>query len=526
MSNFVVVSDASGYSFRDLLKTADSIATGSLQATHWLVVGSSTRLTKIAHHRWIKKTKIVITADPTLPALTLQSSTIVFLRVGDTLAPNALSLIAQHTSQHDLIYGDSAHGQARKFEEPSKARRPQWSPERLRSHNYVGDLLAASASVIATSTKDLEGGLATLATLHEHDRSLRLFDACTSPYRIAQVLYHATQERMTPTASLDAVQQHCARTDIDAVCTLDEEMQSVRVKRRLHSQPKISVIVPTRGTAENMRGKPVVLAAHAIETLINNSTYQNFDVIAVLDSVTPSEGRQAIIKAGGDRLKVVDYDRPFNFAEKINLGAVCSDAELLFLLNDDTEIITPDALETLVGILEDQTVAMAGPMLLYEDMTIQSAGHILNPVPFDLYRERELTCTGAQNLLQVQRETSGLIAACVLVRRRVFDEVGGLCTLFPANYNDVDFALKIQDAGHRVVWTPHAQFHHFESKTRTPKLQTFEVAAIGARWRDKLEDDPYFNPHLERYIDIWKENVMGHRSVLDALGPTAPIASK
>jgi GT2 family glycosyltransferase len=365
-----------------------------------------------------------------------------------------------------------------------------------------------------------------LAALHEHDRSLRLFEVCKTPYRIAQVLYHSSQERMVPTASLDAVQRHCERTGIDAVCTIDEKMQSVRVKRRLRSQPKISVIVPTRGTTENLKGNEVVLAAHAIKTLIESSTYQNFDVIAVLDSVTTSEGRQAIVDAGGSRIKIVDYDRPFNFAEKINLGAVCSDADLLLLLNDDTEIITPDALETLVGILEDQTVGMTGPMLLYEDMTIQSAGHILNPVPFDLYRERDLSCTGAQHLLQVQREVSGLIAACVLVRRSVFNQVGGLCTLFPSNYNDVDFSLKIQDAGHRVVWTPHAQFHHFESKTRTPKLQTFEVATIGARWRDKLEDDPYFNPHLERYIDIWKENVMGQRSVLDALGPTAPIASK
>jgi GT2 family glycosyltransferase len=329
-----------------------------------------------------------------------------------------------------------------------------------------------------------------------------------------------------PAASLDAVKQHCIRTGIDAVCTIDKTMQTVRVKRRLRSQPKISVIVPTRGTTENLKGNQVVLAAHAIKTLIDRSTYQNFDVIAVLDSVTPSESRRAIQEAGGSRLKIVDYDRPFNFAEKINLGAVCSDAELLLFLNDDTEIITPDALETLVGILEDQTVGMAGPMLLYEDMTIQSAGHILNPVPFDLYRERDLSCTGAQNLLRVQREVSGLIAACVLVKRSVFDEVGGLCTLFPSNYNDVDFGLKVQDAGYRIVWTPHAQFHHFESKTRSPKLQPFEVATIGARWRNKLEDDPYFNPHLERYIDIWKENVIGQRSVLDALGPTAPIASK
>jgi len=527
MSNLIIVSDASGCPFRDLLHTAKSIVDGPIQPTHWLVVGSATRLTKISHHRSMRKSNVVISDDHSL--INLATSTVVFLQAGDTLAPNALLLIDQHAHQHDLMYGDSAHGRARKFEEPSKARRPQWSPERLRSHNYVGNLLAASPSVVATAIRNLEGmpaTLATLATLHEHDRSLRLFEACASPFRIAEVLYHSSQEQMTPTASLSAVQQHCTRSGIDAVCTIDEEMQSVRVKRRLRSQPKISVIVPTRGTAEDIKGQHVVMAAHAIETLIKNSTYQNFDVIAVLDSVTPAEGREAIQVAGGDRLKIVDYDRPFNFAEKINLGAICSDAELLLFLNDDTEIISPDALETLVGILEDQTVAMAGPMLLYEDMTIQSAGHILNPVPFDLYRERDLSCRGAQNLLQVQRESSGLIAACVLLKRSVFDQVGGLCTLLPANYNDVDFGLKIQDAGYRVVWTPHAQFHHFESKTRTPKLQPYEVATIGARWRDKLEDDPYFNPHLERYIDIWKENVMGQRSVLDALGPTAPIASK
>jgi GT2 family glycosyltransferase len=517
MSNFIIVSDASNCSFRDLLNTGKSLLASLISPTHWLISGSPMQLLKIQNHRLLRKSGMTITDKLSDP----DHSTVVFLRAGDTLAPDALSLIEQHTDLHDVIYGDSAHGRARKFEEPSKARRPQWSPERLRSHNYVGDLLVASQSVVAAA-----GGISTLATLHEHDRSLRIFEVCTSPHRIADVLYHSSQERMVPTASLSAVQQHCTRTGIDAVCSISQELQSVRVSRRLHSQPKISVIVPTRGTAETIKGKQVVLAAHTIEALINNSTYQNFDVIAVLDSVTTSEGRQAIVDAGGSRLKIVDYDRPFNFAEKINLGAVCSDADLLLLLNDDTEIITPDALETLLGILEDQTVGMAGPMLLYEDMTIQSAGHILNPVPFDLYRERELTCTGAQRLLQVQREASGLIAACVLVKRSVFDEVGGLCTLFPSNYNDVDFGLKIQDAGYRVVWTPHAQFHHFESKTRTPKLQTFEVATIGARWRDKLEDDPYFNPHLERYIDVWKENVMGQRSVLDALGPTAPIASK
>lgn len=517
MSKFIIVSDASNCSFRDLLNTGKSLLTSSIHPTYWLISGSPMQLIKIQNHRLLQKSDITITEKLPDP----HHSTVVFLRAGDTLAPDALSLIAQHTDLHDVIYGDSAHGRASRFDEPSKVRRPQWSPERLRSHNYVGDLLAASQSVIAAA-----GGISTLATLHEHDRSLRIFEVCTSPHRIADVLYHSSQERMVPTALLSAVQQHCTRTGIDAVCTIDEEMQSVRVKRRLRSQPKISVIVPTRGTAETIKGKQVVLAAHTIEALINNSTYQNFDVIAVLDNDTPIEGRQAIVKAGGDRLRVVDYDRPFNFAEKINLGAVCSDSDLLLLLNDDTEIISPDALETLSSILEDPSVAMAGPILLYEDLAIQSAGHILNPVPIDLYRGHSSTLSGAQNILKVQRETSGIIAACVLVKRDVFEQLGGLCTLFPSNFNDVDFGLKMQDAGYRVVWTPHAKFHHFESKTRSTKMHPSEVVNIGARWRDKLEDDPYFNPHLERYTNIWKENVMGQRSVLDALGPTAPIASK
>jgi hypothetical protein len=77
-----------------------------------------------------------------------------------------------------------------------------------------------------------------------------------------------------------------------------------------------------------------------------------------------------------------------------------------------------------------------------------------------------------------------------------------------------------------VVWTPHARFYHFESQTRSPLLRSFEVETIGARWRDKLDDDPYFNPRLERYVSVWKRNSIGQRSLLDALGPTAPIISK
>ena len=250
MSDFIIASGASNCSFRDLLNTGKSLLTSSICPTHWLICGSPMQLSKIQNHRLLRKSNIIITDKLSH----LDHSTVVFLRAGDTLAPDALSLIAQHTDLHDVIYGDSEHGRASRFDEPSKVRRPQWSPERLRSHNYVGDLLAASQSVVTAA-----GGISTLATLHEHDRSLRLFDVCATPLRVAEVLYHSSQDRMTPTASLDAVQQHCERTGIDATCSIDQEVQSVRVSRRLRSQPKLSVIVPTRGTTELIKGKQVVL---------------------------------------------------------------------------------------------------------------------------------------------------------------------------------------------------------------------------------------------------------------------------
>lgn len=449
---------------------------------------------------------------------------IIFMRTGDSLLPTTLDILREFMSNHphhDLLYGDSTHGSVSRWDEPTEVRRPGWSPERLRSHCYVGELLIAPIELVNQA-----GGIDELAVCNAHDRALRLSELAVLPARIAELLYASDHQHLQPTCSIQAVRQHCARTGINADCVADEYLPVVRVRRRVATECRISVIIPTRGTIETVRGTPKVLAAHAIETLIARSTYTNFEILVITDAATSTEARQTIAAAGGARAQIIEFSRPFNFAEKINLGVVASESELVLLLNDDTEIITPDALHTMVGMLADPGVAMVGPMLLYEDGTIQSAGHILNPVPYDLYRSRPLAYAGAQHLLRVQREVSGVIAACALIRRSVFNEVGGLCTHFPSNYNDVDFGLKVQELGYRVLFTPYAQFFHFESQTRSPRLQTFEVAKIGARWRDKLDNDPYFNPHLERYVSVWKQNRIGQRPLLDALGPTAPMASK
>lgn len=518
MSTYTVSINAEGALAKDLKRTLRSLQNSEPTPLRVVIANLAPQLHAVVNKLRLGSRNVEV-ATQSLP-----DDHIIFMRCGDALTPNAIAFLNEFIGNHPdhgMIYGDSAHGSASRWDEPTQVRRPQWSPERLRSHCYVGDLLVAQTQLVERA-----GGLAVLATMHPHDRALRISELGTAPMRIAEILYTSDQQHLQPTCSIDSVRLHCERTSIAAKLVLDEHLPIVRVRRMISATPRISVIVPTRGTTEVIHGERKVLAAHAIETLISRSTYTNYEIVVVADEPTPSEARHAITTAGGDKVRFVEFSKPFNFADKINLGAVCSESELLLLLNDDTEIITPDALETMIGLLADPCVAMVGPMLLYEDGTIQSAGHVLNPVPYDLYRGRPLANTGAQNLLRVQREVSGVIAACALIKRDAFIEAGGLCTHFPSNYNDVDFGLKLQELGYRVLFTPHAQFFHFESLTRSPKLQLFEVAKIGARWRDKLDDDPYFNPKLERYVSTWKQNVIGQRSLLDAFGPTAPIASK
>jgi len=505
----------------ELRRTARSVLASTVRPTHWIVAGSEVGHERVTRARNLRRSAIVVARDD-LPID--DGAIVVFMDSGTALDPAAIATIAAALppgSPHRGAYGDSTHRAEGRLAAPVEVRRPQWSPERLRSHCYVGDLVAVEGRVASAA-----GGAAALARMHPHDRALRLAEAAGSLARIPEILSHRHDTDTAPPASVGAVEGHCTRTGIDAECTADPSVAAVRVARRIRRRPTISAIMPTRGTVGSVRGREVVLGAHAIASLPTAAEAPDLQIVAVFDHDTPRGARDAIRAAAGSRLVEVEWEQPFNFAEKVNLGVLESDGELLLLLNDDTEMVSPDALDVLAGILEDPGVAAAGPMLLYEDGLIQSAGHLLNPIPYDLYRTCDPAHVGAQNLLRVQREVSGVIAAFAMVRRSAFLEAGGLCPALPLNYNDVDFCLKLQHLGHRVVWTPHARVHHFESRTRDPSLQPFEMELLGARWRDRLDDDPYFNPRLERYVSTWKPDRFGQDAVSEALGPTAPIASK
>ena len=456
---------------------------------------------------------------PTLRVRTKKvSEHVLFIGVGCSLPGDfqANAALAIKNASEDFLYGDSVHFVVGQPGDYAHQLRPGWSPERLLSHCYVGDVIAVHRSVVKRA-----GGIRSLKRMGGHDRALSLADASATHRHLDVLLYTSSMADAVPQADPEAARKHCRRMGINADCSMSSSGMAVRVRRTVDSEPRIAVVIPTRGTSTLIRGENRVLVLEAVRSFLQKSNYANLEFLVVADSETPEDVLSALRRLDDSRLNIIPFDQPFNFARKINLAAVQTSADYLLLVNDDTEIIDDDVLETLLGHMMDGSVGIVSPQLYFEDGTIQSAGHLLNPVPLDLYRGYLPASSAGWGMLQVAREVSSLLAAFVLVRREDFLRVGGMNESFPADYNDVDFALKLRMDGKRAIVTPQARCWHFESKTRFPGLDGRAVGDLGRRWQHILENDPYGNKHLQPYEFIWKSNEDTRASLDAAVGASA-----
>lgn len=433
----------------------------------------------------------------------------------DELEPTALTaMVAAVDDDTDVVYSD--HDLLRadgRYATPSY--KPDFSPERLRSQNYITHFLMARRSLI----DEIGGFRPGFDGAQDHDLVLRLTEQARGVVHVPQVLYHWRQSPASVTsdsankrwafdAGVRAVADHCGRVGIDATVEHTEHDGCYKVRRRLDQQPLVSVVIPTRGSSGRVWGVSRVFVVDAVRSLLEQSTYTNLEFVIVHDTVTPEPVMQALDRLLGDRLVAVEYDRPtFNFSEKMNIGALHASGDLLLLLNDDTELIEADSIGELVGLLADDDVAMAGAKLLFEDGTLQHGGHVYHHDLMHICDGWSGESPGPWPLrpLAVARECSGVTAAASLIRRSVFDEVGGFPEALPLNYNDVDLCLKIRDRGYRIVWTPWACWYHFESRTRHSVLQPEEYQFVNQRWHHEINNDPYYNPNLAPNRNDWLE---------------------
>ena len=257
----------------------------------------------------------------------------------------------------------------------------------------------------------------------------------------------------------------------------------------------VSVVVPSIGSAGTVHDVERIFVVEAVRSVLATvGPDVALEVIVVSGREMPAETERLLVQLGGGpggAVRCVAYDDVFNFSATVNLGAAHARGEYVLLLNDDTEAVGPGWLERMLDAAASPGVGAVGARLLFEDGTLQHAGHTyrtsLDHVGFGLPGDS----AGRTGILRRRREVAGVTAACLLTPMQVYEQVGGFSVAFPGNYNDVDYCMKVRAAGHRIVYEPDAVLWHFESRSRVAGIRPEEIDLIQRRWLSELIDDPF-----------------------------------
>ena len=427
---------------------------------------------------------------------------VTWIDAGDRLAPAAVErVLAVAGDDVDFVYTDEdeldgAGGGGAPFGPRLK---PDWSPERLLAYPYTGRL-----AVYRRRALDGAGGIRPeLALALDHDVALRVGERARRIIHIAAVLYHrrrpylGTTPARAPAAELRAVAEHLDRIGFPATVEHDAERpRLLRLRPARTARPPVSIIIPTGGHRRVVHGQSMNLVANCVGSIVRRSTYPDYEIVCVVDESTDDDARAELVAAGRDRLRVVPYRDPFNFARKINLGVLRSRSDFLVILNDDTEVITPEWIESLLMFAQQPAVGAVGAKLRFADGRLQHVGVVaVDGNPGHPYYGFPADFDGHMDNARTPSNCIAVTAACMMTRRDAFESVGGLSLEFPLNYNDVDYCLKLHHSGRRMVFDPYAELYHFETSSRaTGSVSETELEAVRARWGRILRRDPYYNP--------------------------------
>jgi len=440
---------------------------------------------------------------------------VALLSPGDLLVPGALGR-ARNAWQHgasavDVLYTDEAERGDR--DQPvDPFLKPDWSPERLHAQPYLGRFTALRRRLV----EEVGGLRSDLGEAAEHDLVLRVAERARRVHHLTGVAYlHAPDRPAIPApspAGLRAITEHLERTGFPATAEIASEIGAepdadayYRLRPALRERPLVSIVIPTAGYRRYVRGALVDLVVHCVRSVVTRSTYPDYEIVCVAGDAMPARTRDALTSIAGDRLCMVDNPGTFNFARAINLGALHSQGQHLVLLNDDTEVITPDWIEALLMFSTRPDVGAVGAKLLFADDRVQHGGIIVpsRGGPGHPWYGFPGDHPGYADALRVPCEYQAVTGACLMTRREHFDAVGGFATVFPLNYNDVDYCLKLRQRGQAVVVNPQVRLYHFEWSSRgegTPN--TAELAELERRWGTTLDRDPFYNEGFGRSCDF------------------------
>jgi ADP-heptose:LPS heptosyltransferase/GT2 family glycosyltransferase len=416
---------------------------------------------------------------------------------GDELGRDALLEFAVISGMHrdaDFFYSDELRiSPVSKALEPFL--KPQWSPDLLLSTNYIGRLWCAKAELFNRIGATLDN----VFQLGEYDLVLRATEAAKAIRHIPQLLCRRGSERLDSEGmERRGLELAMARRGIEGEVLATCVSGTYRVRRRQVAQGLVSIIIPTRAS----RG----LIRTCIETVRRITAYRNFEILCIDNIADDQKVWKQWLRANSD--KVIEIAEPFNWSRYNNRAVKEAVGEFLLFLNDDTEIIESDWLDALLEHGQRPDVGVVGPMLLWPDRTIQSAGVFLtNSIGHErhAFRNAAEDDPGYFGLASTQRNVVAINGACFMTRRDVFEKLGGFNEAHRVINNETDYCLKAWREGLLLVFTPYAKLIHYERATRqTIEGEDYDAIGFETQWGGLFADgDPYHHRHLSKEYDCF-----------------------
>ena len=427
----------------------------------------------------------------------------------DLLAPNALYEIVKILQDHpqaDALYTDEDKVTTELDEHFQPHLKPDFNLDLLRSNNYICHFFVVRKSIVEKAggfRKEFDGA-------QDYDFIFRCTENAGEVLHVPEILYHWRTHKASTAdnpaskmyafeAGKRAIEAHLERTGTKGEVSHTQDLGFYRVKYPVQGKPLVSVIIPNKDEKETLQT--------CLEMLEKNTGYQNFEIIIVENNSTTDEIFRYYKELSGNRkIHLLRWGKELNYSAINNFAAAHAKGEYLLFLNNDVKSINPDWLEEMLGVCQRPEVGGVGAKLIYPDNTIQHAGCVIGMggIAGHMFVDMPADRTGYLHKASLLQDMSAVTAACLLMKKEVFEQAGGFTEELAVAFNDVDLCLKVRKNGYLIVYDPYAKLYHMESKTRgaedsKEKVRRFqtEIEYMRCHWIDILKNgDPCYNKNL------------------------------
>lgn len=465
-----------------------------LENTTLFFFNEMARTTFLKRHPQYKNQVASFKGDLEFTTDSLKTEWICLIGQGSNIYPDSITEISPLLkSNADLIYTD--HDYLVKGKRFNPSFKPNFSYDYLLSTNYIGNVLFVRKEKFMQLFPVFD------KKINAHELLILAYENQFKIKHLRKVYwYHRIKNNLS---SRKAIQRHLERKGIKAKVGAGLVENTFHVKREVRPGKLVSIIIPFKDDVETLKT--------CVNSIFAKTEYKHFELLLVSNN---SKERKTfdylnkITKQFPKKVRKLEHNIPFNYAAINNWAVKQCHSEYVLLLNNDTEVISRGWLKEMLSHIQRPDVGAVGAKLRYPDRSIQHAGVIvgLHGVADHAFSSFEENETGYMNRINLVQNFSACTAACLLIKRKVFDKIGGFdAENFKVNFNDVDLCLEMRKRNYLIVYTPFAELFHYESKTRgdntsTPEKrqrEAYEIRYFKQKWKDfLLKGDPYYNPNL------------------------------